>query len=486
MAESRAQEAKIPFIPDQRSGPEELAGGSPIAMNVVIGELGTVTRRPGITDYMGRTQAASSDCIVGLYESNLAKLFAVRQVGALRRIVEVSATTERNWSESPGVYLPGTLRPIISETEDRVVAVGGDKTVQWDPDGGVVSNLGGDPPFGSHIVADSARLLLNDLTRFPWVDWFSDTAGASTGGYAAWAVALGPSTGSANSFSALPNREPCLALAGGGGQIYAWGRSRMQVWVPDGLFVYVPQTASELGIVAPYSLVKVDQNFAWLDQLRRFVLSDGRTHTPISEPIQTTLNDMETVSDCFGWRFLHGDIDALIWTFPTDGRTFVFQRGAGWSQWQGGGSPWTQFPVLSHVLRTSNNENIVGTTDGRIALLHPETTTDFGERFTSSVTTGFQNRDTSRAKACRAVRITMRRGESGASVEPVGFLSWRDDTGEFTPGIAVGFGRPSDRVCVVRLTSLGTYRRRQWKWTFSGEGQMTLADVSEEFEVLGS
>lgn len=482
------QEAPIPFVPNQQSGLEELAGGSPVALNITVDSLGAVTRRPGISDYKGRIQSASTESVLALHESNMGKLYAVRQVGAFRRVRLVGASSELDLSNGPGGKLAGTLRPVLAETEDRIVFAGGDLPLQLMTGGGGASLLGGTPPKASHVIASSNRLLLNDLTQFPKLVWFSDISGQPSGGYEAWSVALGPSTGDAQTFRGLQNMEPVLALAQNAEQVMVWGRSRMTSVIPDNQLVYAVAGAQEIGSSAQYSHVKVDQNAAWLDQLRRFVVSDGRTLAPISDPaIQSTLNDMETVDDCFGWRFLHGNTDSLVWTFPTDGRTFVYQKGAGWSQWQAGGTPWGQFPVLCHHRRTSNGDNVVGTTDGRIGLLDPSATTDFGVAFTASVTTGFQDRGTSRAKHCRAVRVTLRRGESGETREPVGFLSWRNDLGEFTPGIPVGFGAPSDKTAVVRFPSVGgTYRHRQWKWTFSGVGQMALASVTEEFEVLGS
>lgn len=486
-----AAEAPIPFLPNQQSGLEELSGGSPVAINVTMDSLGAVTRRPGLSDYQGRTQSASSDQILGLWESNQSKLFGIRQTGPFRRVVEINSLGEVNLSTGPLGSLLGTGRPMWAETEDRVVIVGGDQPIQVDPSGGLARQVGGNPPKATHVAANSARLLLNDTTQFPKIVWFSDISGQTTGGYEAWSAAEGPSTGTAASFQGLPNLEQATAIGEGAGLVFVWGRTRTQVFVPDPTVIYAPETANEVGISAPYSIVKVDQNFAWLDHLRRFILSDGRTVTPISDPaIQGTLNALTRVDDCFGWRFLFGNTDALVWTFPTDGRTFVYQKTAGWSQWQGWdptAERWTQLPILSHVTRASNNEHVAGTTDGRIALFSPSNTTDFGQPILASVTTGFMDHGTARAKVCRAVRLSMRRGESGAATEPVGILSWRDNLGDWNSGIPVGFGSPDDKEVVVRLPCVGgTYRRRQWKWTFSGAGAMTLAAVTEEYEVLGS
>lgn len=484
------QEGPISFKPEQASGVEELAGASPVAMNVILDGAGAVRRRPGMADYQGRTQSASGDQILGLYESAAGELFSVRQVGALRHVMRVTSTAESDQSTmATGTYLPGLQRPVFAETEDRVVCVGGDKPVQWSPSGGVTTLLGGTPPKATHVIANSSRLLLNDTTQFPWLTWFSDVSGGADGGYQAWNAAS-PSigTGSASSFQALPNREAELAMTHNGEQVLTWGRTSMRLFVPaDPPLYYSPEAAHELGISAPSSVVRAEENLAWLDHRRRFVVSDGRSYKIVSTPsIQETLNDIATVDDCFGWRFLHGNTDVMVWTFPTDGRTFVFDPDAGWCQWSGWNGSWQKLPVLSHVFRQSTGENVVGTVDGRYAEFNQDITTDFGLPILATVTSGFLDRGTARLKASRAVRITMRRGNHTSSTEPVGTLSWRDDLGEFTPGIQVGFGSPTDKTAVVRFTSLGTYRKRQWKWTFSGENQMILADVREEFEVLGS
>jgi len=38
---------------------------------------------------------------------------------------------------------------------------------------------------------------------------------------------------------------------------------------------------------------------------------------------------------------------------------------------------------------------------------------------------------------------------------------------------------------VLEFPSLGVYRRREWRFEFTGLEDLTLTEASEEFEVLG-
>ena len=64
-------------------------------------------------------------------------------------------------------------------------------------------------------------------------------------------------------------------------------------------------------------------------------------------------------------------------------------------------------------------------------------------------------------------------------------MSWRDDYGVFCAPLSVDFGEGEDRSVVVDLRSLGTYRSRQWRITFSGSEDLELAAVEETYNVLG-
>jgi hypothetical protein len=477
-------EAPIPFVPNQESGVEELAGASPVAMNITIDSRGAIGLRPGIGDYVHgpQNQTTSSNPILNLWPAQSGKLYAIQEFGADRKLMQVGATLI-NLSTHDASLIEGDQRPIIAETETGLFITAGYRPSKVLNSVGYPQILGGDPPKGTHVVANNSRLLINefiDTTTLHLVQW-SDLSGQATGGYEGWNL-----IGTSGFFQGLPNAEPVLAMAENSQQVFIWGRTKFQIWSPDTSFTYAPEAAREIGISAPYSVVKTDESFCWLDHMRRFVMSDGRSIQPISDPaIQQTLNDMASVSDCHGFRYVEGNTDALVWVFPTDGRTFVYQKGSGWSQWSSwNGVSWGQLNVNCHVLRPDDDTNLVGTLDGRVGVLKTANGNDFGQSIRAFIVTGFQDRGTSARKHCRAVRLTLRRGDVGSTDEPVGRLFWRDDLGEWNPGLMVGFGAVGDYTTVVRLTGLGTYRTRQWKFEFMTHTQ--LAGAVEEYEVLGN
>jgi hypothetical protein len=239
--------------------------------------------------------------------------------------------------------------------------------------------------------------------------------------------------------------------------------------------------------MAPYSVIKRDQAFAWFDDRRRFVLSDGRSVEVLSGAIQQTLDDMGTVSDCFGYRVHLGPIDCLVWTFPTDGRTFVYQMEAGWAQWSGWNTDTNNtkpFTVTAHHQRADTGLNVVGTSAGRVAALKSSAQDDLGDPIVARVDTGYLDRGTDRRKQCTALRLVLQREEPAGTEPAYVLVSWRDDGGPWGYPRRVSLGTSGYRGVVGQLRSLGVYRRRQWRFEFAGSEELVLASATEEFEVL--
>lgn len=348
-----------------------------------------------------------------------------------------------------------------------------------------MDRLGGSPPSCTHIVANAGRLLVNQPNGdFPGRISYSSTAfGSTITGHEEWSVG----TGTAGFFTAEARPDKVVALYESTNEVFAWGTSTLQVFAPDATNVYTPLPTKEYGCMAAYSVIKRDQAFAWLDDRRRFVLSDGRSFEVLSGPIQQTLDDMATVSDCFGYRVHHGSVDCLVWTFPADGRTFAYQMEAGWSQWSGWDNAkgnFKSFEVSAHFQRPDTGLNIVGTRSGRVAALKQSAQDDLGDPIMARVDTGFLDRGTDRRKQCVSVRLVLERSEPTGSDEPVVHVRWRDDLGPWSAPRQVSLGGSGYRTIVGQLRSLGVYRRRQWRFEFSGPETLILASATEEFEVL--
>jgi hypothetical protein len=474
-------QAPIAFGPSQQSGSEQLGGAMPIAVNVVIDKMGTIRRRPGIQAYAGAPAAVvDANGIAALHETQAGLLYAVGEHPTQKPVYSVTGGGSAEVSVTTGYKLLGVKRPVIAETEAMLAMTAGDAPLKLEFATGLTSALGGSPPTATHVAANNSRLLLNsypaDLGRI----WYSDqAAGSSITGHETW-------TGlSAGFFSGEARPDPVVALWENTNEVFVFGRTSLQYFSPDPSSVYAPITTKENGCAAPYSIVKVDQAFAWLDHQRRFVLSDGRKLEVISDPIKQSLDELGVVDDCVGYRVHTGYVECLVWTFPTDGRTFVFQVGAAWAQWAcRANDNWAPFPVSAHFQRPGSNTNIVGLTTGRVAKLQTNVAADLGEPIVASATTGFQDRGTSAKKQCVSVRLTLKRGESATSPGPSGLLRWRDDLGGWSTSLPVYFGAAGDSEPVVEFRSLGVYRRRQWQFEFSGAVDFALVSAVEEYNVL--
>lgn len=470
----------LPFFPDQKSGSEPLAGASPVAMNVVFDAAGAVRRRPGLVAYSGAPETViDSHGIDGLKVTENGNLYAA-SAGELYRVTaggSARLTTNRN--------VPGGRRPTFAETELLLVVAAGGNLIKFALDGSFPpAVLGGDPPLASHVLANSARLLANDVELDRTAIRFSSPQ-SGTVSYAGHEVWTPGDEGSAGFVFAVARPDPVVAAHENTNEIFAWGSGTLQVFSPDAFLLYAPNQALEHGCSAPYSIVKRDQEFFWLDDRRRFIRSNGRSAEVISRGIQPTLSEMSVAGDCYGYNVHLGALDCIVWSFPTDGRTFVYAVGGAWSQWSAwddSANNWRAMPVTAHTIVAGTGDNVAGLDDGRIATFSRSATGDLGDRIKAHVTTGFLNRGKDQRKRCQSVSLTLKHGVTNVAAR--GWLSWRDDYGAWNAPLEVELTSGQTVSPVVQFFSLGTYRTREWRFEFDSDTDVVLASALETFEVL--
>lgn len=530
----------IPFGNLLEAGYDEIAGGSPCAMNVIVDARATMRRRPGIATYSeAYTGVVTSAGLSGVYATNAGRIFAVSTPldsayvtnGYKESLVYlVSDTASALLSVDAGRKLYGPGRPVFAETESLLCIAQGNEikrvtltdpslpigilglpvdttiTLSGLPENHYVSGqafvsiatwpLSLDstsgmtqlPPFSSHVIVNSSRILGNDSLIDKTKIRYSDVAQGVVDftGHDTWL----PGPNAAGFFTAEANPDPVVALFENTNEVFAFGSRVLQVFGPDPGFVFATSAAIELGCAAPYSVVKRNQGFWWLDAKRRFVFSDGRAFDEsIGNPIKPVIDSFSTVSDCYGYSVTEGTIDCMVWTFPTAGRSFCYQPGVGWGEWSGWSEAtdnWTTLPITAHHHNVNDAVNIVGTADGRIGKLTRTASTDLGVRIKAYVETGFLDRGTSAKKRTREVRLTLRRGQSSSSTAPLGYLSYRDSLGSWSSPLAVSLGAGGDVGTVVRFRNVGgPYRTRQWRFEFDGSDELVLVKVEEDFDVIG-
>jgi hypothetical protein len=470
--------APIIFGNVQESGDQELAGASPLAVNVLVDGKGAVRRRPGVSAWSGfPTTIPQSSSISGIGSFG-ADVYWVNALRRIYKLVTGTATATAMTDGTTNTFLDGTARPVFAETPYRLVIAGGEALQRVNTGATVSARLGGSPPNCTSVAALAARLFIND-----------DTSASTTGNirYSGVGDSGNESWDALDYANAEARPDDVVVLRENANELFAFGETTLQVFAPDPIGVIAPGRARNIGCSAGHSVVLMDESFAWFDDQARFVVSDGRSDQEISAPIAGALDGIATVSDCYGFRVNLDQFDALVWMFPTDGRTFAWQKGGGWSQWHsfhGDGRGHAPLGITAHYYFARERVHLVGLSTGQIAKLDAAANTDLGTTIKAEVVTGFDSRGTDEYKHCEAVRLTFKRGQSATA--PVVRLSWRDDLGAFGHPLTISLGATGDYIATVERRSLGRYRRRQWKLEMSDAADLVLAGVRETFSVEGA
>ena len=469
------------FGGSQASGLDELSGASPISMNVILDQAGAIRRRPGISAFSDLyTGVIDPLGLVGLYSTYGGALYAVANGPAYRPVYKVNLANASRLSSTVGTGLAGFGRPVFAETQAILAIAGGDaiqKVLLASP--GVDCNrLGGDPPLASHVISNSQRLLSNDSLDLSRIKFSETSSGSAYSGHENW------TTGDSGYFNAEARADNVVAVHELAGEVYLFGSSTIQVWGTNPSSAYAPTITNEQGLSAAYGVVRTDNSFAYPDDRRRFVMTNGRSQENIGKAIQSTLDGVSNWANMFGYRVFAGQTDCLAWTVPGD-RTFVHQIGGGWSEWSGwDGQNWTPFTVNCHAYMPLTQTNAVGTLDGKVGYLDPSAQTDLGTPIHAYAETGFMSGGTLKRKRNKNVTLMFRRTTGFTTDQALGLLSWRDNLGEWNPPIQIDLSLSQEPNPVIVLRSLGVYRTRQWRFSFAGAAPYLLARAIEEVDVL--
>src|SRR5688572_13147625 len=150
---------RIPFVNQQGTGLDELAGAGREAFNVIVDSSGSVRRRPGLALWCS-DGVVDSDGLDAIHATVNGEVYALSASPPLRQLYQV---TQSGFVPVGGVDLIGALRPVIAETESILVFAAGLSMTKLVFATGLTSNLGGGAPQASHIIANSSRLLANDV-----------------------------------------------------------------------------------------------------------------------------------------------------------------------------------------------------------------------------------------------------------------------------------------------------------------------------------
>lgn len=475
-------QGKLNFATGEAPSIEQLSGAAPQAVNVLFDDGGAVHLRPGISAWadFAKSPLYASSPVDGLTVYQGQPVWVTRD-RLIHRLVSAGYAVDLSDGTAP-TALDGSQRPVFAAPKNFLVMAGAGQLQKWDGASALSARLGGSPPPASHVVATNQGLVINPLGNTGQMQW-SDVNVESWPALNFIELAFSP--------------DPLISLYENTGEVIGVGTESVQMMASTTatvdnagtlFFTYLPARNFEWGVIAPYSVIQVDEQFYLFDNRRRFMQSDGRSFKPISDPALTeTLQGLGTVTDCWGFRLQASSWNLIVWVFPTEARAFCFDLGKqNWTEWRGwSAGHYAAFAAMSYARWADRNLHLVGLADGTIGQFDFTSAFDAGSPIVGECVTGFQDQGTSNYKQCEVVRLRFKRGigAAGSATHPKCQLSWRDDLGPFETPIDLDMGSADDVMPTIEIRALGVYRQRQWKLRMSDTVPIVLASAEEQFEV---
>lgn len=391
-------------------------------------------------------------------------------------------------SADPATMLEGSARPVFTEDSLRLTIAGGGQLQTW-TGGGLTGRISApifgvnEPPIAAtHVVSLANYLVAND-TR-PQTKNQIFWSGLGDTNHTTWSPL--------NFNTADADPDAIVALGANSRELYAWGTKTLQVFGigTDPLLPFAASAAIAIGNAAPYAVIRYDDQWAWLDGQRRFVMGNGRDNQEISQDVNRTIRSLSTVSDCFGFRAQLAFWDLLVWVFPTAGEAFAYnvkeQKWRRWRSWNGI-DDFAALRVSSHAFDVTRGWNIV--TDPlfeNIWTLDPESETDSGpgQPIVADLITRRLDWDSENRKRRNRVRVYIKRGTAAQAAPDTGYLECakRDDEGMWSRPKRLGLGRAGDYFSSASWYPGGIYLRTQYRFRYSSGLDIALTRAIENFE----
>jgi hypothetical protein len=488
--------APIAFNAGQNTAAAELGGAMPLVVNVVPDAAGVVRCRPGIKAWSSFGTATGSP-VIGMspFSGYLVYVTADRKIHA----VTPQGNTLELSDDTDATKLAGAGRPTFASGRVMLVMAGGGAMQKWTGDGlsARLVNKGtvdvADPPDASFICAIAKRLVAQVPGKSGQLQWSGPLED-----YENWDMAVG----GAAFIQADAKPDPLVSMADNTNEIFAFGSHTLQVFAPSSLQIdptdannildFAPSRTMQIGTVSPFGICPVDDTFAMLDRQRRIVITDARSYNDVSKPIFQAIRDMKDVTNAWAFRMRFARFDCVVWMFPTDGFGLIYdissQTWCEWRAWNAGDEPVT---ITSAYNWAEQNVFLVGLSDGSVAQLDDQETTDLGAPIIVELVSGFTSHSTSAQKACKTLMLSFKRTWSALpapanGLSPSGHVrvSMRDNEGAWK--IIKDIELSSSSEPCLQIRSLGVYRTRQWRIQYTGRDEVQLVSAQEEYEVLGA
>lgn len=452
------------------AGFDELAGAAPIFLNCRPVRPSGVRARPGLrawSSFPGDAPSLGTSPVTAMVRLDRFIIYATDDGFGTRNLYAWDNGVVISLSSGATTRIAGSDRLTASGGRSFAFFAGGSYPQKVST--ALVSSRLANAPVASDLALISQLVVAVEANTSGLFDW----SGYGEGAIESW-------TTSRDYAEAEARPDPLVACKASARELWMFGTQTTQVYQPDADVTFAPGPSLEVGCLAKRSIVRVDTSMAWLDNLRRIVMSDGRSVEVLSDlGIGATLRSLATVDDCWAFRHTIGEWDILEWVFPSAGRAFAFDTVTRkWSEdrrWLGG--TWSAFKPTAYLHMEDEGIHLVGMPDGSIAEMTMDAHTDTGDPIQWVSRTGF-NRSEGGRRDVVELNLLARRGEADSNAT-IG-VRWRDDLGSFRGPINRALGDAATRNPVVKVAPCGQpYEARQYEFGGAADAAYSIAEARE-------
>jgi len=260
---------------------------------------------------------------------------------------------------------------------------------------------------------------------------------------------------------------------------------------PDFPFQPIPTATVDSGAVGKYSLARADNALFWISQNSEgqgvAIISRGYAASRIStHAIEAEWQSYARIDDAVGWTFQQGGHTLYVVTFPTAGRTWVFNLATQWWHQWGSFDGTALARHRAHSGAFAYGQNIVGDYEtGGLYRLDPNAFTDDGAPITRRRAFPHLLEDGRRVFYTQFLADM----ECGTTTgpEPILTLEWSDDRGATYTGMqTASLGAAGAAITSVQFQRLGMARDRVFRLTWSAPVRTALMGAWVSTRTSGS
>ncbi len=290
-------------------------------------------------------------------------------------------------------------------------------------------------------------------------------------------------------FSAEATSGDVLGLLVDGAEIIVTKDTASEVWYDaanetGSPFSLSPDGRIKLGTAAGESLCAQDNSPFWLANDKTFRRLSTSTPTKISNfGIDSQIQRLSVVSDCFGFEYsLDGHL-FVCWTFPQAGRTFVYDCAT--DEWHERGSYGLGRWRANCTVNAYGMQLVGDSITGRIGILDPDVFTEWGDtqvcEWNYQIVSGRSNRISH-----RRFELGVNTGDgtiSGQGSSPVATLMISDNGGRtYRTKPTRSLGAMGNYKARVHWENLGSARERAYRMQVSDPVPLFTVDTMLETE----